>query len=479
MAATNRINELKKDFASAELGDARRSARLVRVVQAIAEEPGIGFPRALGSTAELEAFYRFLNNDAFDASAVFEPHRLATLTRAADAQEDVIFIHDTTTVEYRGEGTREGLGYTTALGRQGFMAHVSLCLGARSGLPLGVGYIETYTRTGKIWAQRKRSRSKRQSKEERESARWLRGVEVTQTAALRQRAIHIMDAEADFFELFRRLADDASRFVIRAGQLERLVHEDGELLHLREVLEGLEPIVYRDVSLSERRLNVKTAGSNGRKKNPPRSERVARVAIAATTISLGRTRYTKATGANFEVNVVFVWEPNPPKNQPPVSWVLFTSEPVKSKKDLERVVDLYRKRWTIEDYFKALKTGCALERRQIESYEALCKVLAILAPIACQLLWLRGMHRIHPTAPARAVFTKIELEVLARSPATQGMPKPKTVADAILLLARLGGHLKNNGAPGWMTLGRGYEKLLLLHIGWQMALQALGRCDQS
>lgn len=474
MAAKNRIDELRNDFAGADLGDARRSARLVRVVQAIAEEPGMGFPGALGSSAELEAFYRFLNNEAFDASAVFAPHRTATLARAAAAEGEVVFIHDTTTVEYRGEGTREGLGYTTALGRQGFMAHVTLCLDATSGLPLGVGNLETYTRTGKIWEKRKRTRSKRQGKEERESARWLRGVEATQTATLRRRAIHIMDAEADFFELFRRLTDDESRFVIRAGQLERLVRDDGEPLHLREVIEALDPAVYRDVLLSERKLNVKTAGSNGRKKNPPRSARKARLAIAATTISLGRTRYTKATGADFKINVVSVWEPAPPKGQPPVHWVLFTSEPVKRKADLERVVDLYRMRWTIEDYFKALKTGCALERRQIESYEALCKVLAILAPIACQLLWLRGMDRTRSAEPARAVFTKVELDLLARAAATRGMPHANTVGDAILLLARLGGHIKNNGAPGWITLGRGYEKLLLLRIGWDMALQSLG-----
>jgi len=475
VAARNRIGELKNDFKDAELGDARRTARLVRVVEAIAEDPGSGFPGALGSSAELEGFYRFVNNEAFEAAAVLAPHRAATLARAASTQSDVVFIHDTTTVEYQGESTRTGLGYTTALGRQGFLAHVTLCVEADGGLPLGVAHIETYTRSGKIWAQRKRRRSKRHGNEERESARWLRGVEATQSAALRGRAIHIMDAEADFFELFRKLSDEQARFVIRAGQLERLVHDGDDILHLHETLKGLTPVAYRDVVLSERKLNVKSAGANGRKKHPPRAERVARVAIAATTIRMGRSGYTNAPGDSCEINVVSVWEPAPPKNQPPVRWVLFTSEPVKRKVDLERVVDLYRLRWTIEDYFKALKTGCALERRQISSYEALRKVLAILAPIACQLLWLRGMDRTRSTQPARAVFAKSELDVLARAPATQGMPPAKTVSDAILLLARLGGHIKNNGNPGWMTLGRGYEKLLLLRLGWDMALQSIGK----
>ena len=114
MARFKRFERLTRDFDGAELGDARRSARLVRVVEAIEHDPAVGFPRALESPAELEAFYRFLNNDAFDAADLFEPHRRATLERA-EASKEVLFIHDTTTVEFRGEGTRAGLAYTLSL----------------------------------------------------------------------------------------------------------------------------------------------------------------------------------------------------------------------------------------------------------------------------------------------------------------------------------------------------------------------------
>ncbi len=175
--------------------------------------------------------------------------------------------------------------------------------------------------------------------------------------------------------------------------------------------------------------------SGRKRKHPARSERIARVGIASTTVTLGRSKYTKSKGANFQVNVVRVWEIAPPAGEPAVDWVLFTSEPATRKVDLERIVDLYRKRWTIEDYFKALKTGCALEQRQVESYDGLRKVLAILAPIACQLLWLRGMERLHSKAPASAAFTEVELTLLQQAPATRGMSKPKTVTEAVALLA--------------------------------------------
>src|SRR4030095_170924 len=112
-----RSHRLSEDFEGALLGDTRRSARLIQIVEALERDPSSGFPQALESAAELEGFYRFINNDAFNASEVFEPHRRATLHRATQAKEAVI-VHDTTPVEFRGENTRAGLGYTTAVGRQ-------------------------------------------------------------------------------------------------------------------------------------------------------------------------------------------------------------------------------------------------------------------------------------------------------------------------------------------------------------------------
>ena len=179
------------------------------------------------------------------------------------------------------------------------------------------------------------------------------------------------------------------------------------------------------------------------------------------------------------MNVVRVWEEKRASNEPAVDWVLFTSEPISSRRDLERVVDYYRMRWLIEEYFKALKTGCALERRQMESYDALKKVLAILAPIACRLLYLRGLDRSKPKTHAAAAFSKIELALLQRAPATRGLPAPRTLSDALALLARLDGHLRSNGPPGWTTLGRGYEKLLLLRLGWKLATESSQGSDLS
>jgi hypothetical protein len=96
-------------------------------------------------------------------------------------------------------------------------------------------------------------------------------------------------------------------------------------------------------------------------------------------------------------------------------------------------------------------------------------VLALFIPIAYRLLLIRSLEHQQPRALATLAFTPTELFVLGRAPATRGLGPPRTLADALFLLARLGGHLKHNGRPGWLTLARGYEKLLTYRMGYELA----------
>jgi hypothetical protein len=138
---------------------------------------------------------------------------------------------------------------------------------------------------------------------------------------------------------------------------------------------------------------------------------------------------------------------------------------------------VYRSRWVIEEYFKALKTGCSIEKRQLESYEALANALALLVPVAWRMLLARSAARTSPNAPAKTAFESTELIVLKHR--LKLKTPPKTVKEALYATAKLGGHLKRNGPPGWGTLGKGMEELLLLCAGWRLATQRpQARCDQ-
>ena len=130
----------------------------------------------------------------------------------------------------------------------------------------------------------------------------------------------------------------------------------------------------------------------------------------------------------------------------------------------------YQSRWTIEEFFKALKTGCGYEKRQLESYAALSNALAIFSVIAWRLLLVRSVARAYPHATSRSVLSDTQLRLLKHRLKLTNLPA--TAKDALYAVARLGGHLKNNGDPGWQTLGRGFEKLLILEAGWRAATDA-------
>lgn len=110
----------------------------------------------------------------------------------------------------------------------------------------------------------------------------------------------------------------------------------------------------------------------------------------------------------------------------------------------------------------------AFEKRQLETYHALSNALAVFSVVAWRMLLARAVSRSHPTARSRTSFSDSQLRLLQLR---LKLPKPPVTAkDALLAVARLGGHLKRNGDPGWLTLGRGFEKVFLLEAGWRDAL---------
>ena len=466
MATTN-LSAIEREFEGARLGDERRQARLLKVAANVGRDPSASFPKAMGSDAELEAFYRFINNEHFSAEAIMEPHVEATLQRG-HAVGEVLIIHDSTYVELPGSPDRGDMGITTTNNRRGFLAHVSLVATEVGPMPLGVAHVSTLTRTGTKWKARKNRAQVASGDTTRESTRWLRAMEFVEDArdGLFE-AIHVTDAEGDFFEFLSTMRSRGARFVIRAAQLNRGVSKDEECKSLREMIERLEPKSFRNVELNARTFAPGSVGSNRRRKHPQREARDARCAVAATRVRVERTRYTKGSGEPFEVNVVRVWEPKPPEGQTPVEWVIFTTEPVSSKRQQLRIVDIYRKRWLIEEYFKALKSGCSLEKRQVDSYAAMRRVLSLLLPLAYRLLRLRSLHRTAPDENASSVFDPTDLLLIAKAQ-PRPSPTPTTMAEALELRAKMGGHITNNGAPGWMTLGAGFEKLLVLKLGFEL-----------
>jgi hypothetical protein len=447
---------LSEELGDAEFGDERLNRRLGVLADLVAQRPDAGFPKVLDD-AELEAAYRFFGNDRVTPEAILAPHFRQSARRARE-HERVLVVHDTTQFEFAGQKKREGLGRLIRPG-QGFFGHFSLATtadGARK--PLGLLSIETIFRLdlAKPKAQRRSSDNRG------ESVRWRNGIETAEgLLAGGTRAIHVMDREGDSYAILAALEAGKRSFVIRSFQNRVLAGE--EHARLRATAVAAKATLQREVPLSPR---PRIKGPKG-KRHPARRYRMAKLSFAAISVELPRTKdATTAPSPTMLVNVVHVFEKRTPPGEPAVEWFLLTDLPVDTPENIAFVVDCYRGRWTIEEFFKALKTGCQYERRQLESAKSLLNALAIFAPVAWRLLLLRHMARSGPDAPAHAALTATQLEVL-RAVSKKPLPRSPSARDALLAVAALGGHIKNNGDPGWLVLGRGLHDLLLLEMGWR------------
>lgn len=452
-----RVPSLSEELTNAELGDIRLNRRLCLLGERLGERPGESFPKALDD-AELEAAYRFFGNEQVTPQAILAPHFRQSSGRAAEVPR-VLVVHDTTAFEFGGQTKREGLGHLIRPAAQGFFGHFSLAIAADdSRTPLGLLALEAVFRLKKSIGHRKWTRDQSLG----ESARWLRGVDAAEEQLKgRVRAIHVTDREGDQYALLAALTDKNREYVIRSFQDRRLAGEDEA--RLRAAACAAKVTLRRDVPLSPR---PKIRGPKG-ERHPARRHRIARLSFAATTVELKRTTDARDSAlASMRVNVIHVFEPKPPPGQPPVEWFLLTSLPIDDDDAIAFAVDCYRARWVIEEYFKALKTGCLLEKRQLESAHSLLNALAILAPVAWRLLLLRHLARSKKPAPAAHALTGKQLEVL-RAVAKKPIPGRPSARDVMLAVAALGGHIKSNGDPGWLVLGRGMHDLLLLELGWR------------
>jgi hypothetical protein len=452
--------DIGAEFAEAQLGDARLSARLPKLAAKLAAKPDAGFPRALDA-AELEAFYRFIGNDAVDPAAILAPHFAATVRRCREAKVALI-AHDTT--EFGYSSSRKGMGRVTDQG-VGFFAHVSLAIASNGHRdPLGVLSVLTHTRTGKPKRKSGRHTERRPAKE-RESYRWQEGVDATEDAIAGQvPVVHLMDREADSFALFAHMLRREARFVVRIRANRKLDETEKLFAHMVE----MKDVISREVPISAR---SKQSSGGSRRVHPLRVARVARLHFAAGEVRLPAPRQKPNSEVELPdelmLRVVHVREKNPPEGCEPIDWKLITTEPIDELSDIEAIVDFYRARWLIEEFFKALKTGCAMEKRQLESLDAMLNALAIFTPIAVNLLKLRYLAHHAPDVPADQVLTSLQLRILRKK---VGLVLPASALDAERAVARLGGHLKRNGPPGWMVLGRGYTELLTLEEGARIAL---------
>src|SRR5262245_712014 len=168
-------------------------------------------------------------------------------------------------------------------------------------------------------------------------------LDVTAVLPETVQAFHVMDQEADDYDVLAALHDAQLRYVIRADPQRQTMEAKqtiGDIL-------GRQPAtVFRTVPLTPRSTQ-KAERTRGR--HPARIEQDATLHIRWIPITQGRRQYSHSARRWLSLQAVHVFEPEPPPGEAPIEWMLLTSERVETLADVIAIVDHYRSRWMIEE----------------------------------------------------------------------------------------------------------------------------------
>jgi hypothetical protein len=421
-----------------ELGDARRTKRLIKLVDDLSGRPTGSIPLACGGWAETKAAYRLLDNPAMEWREVLEVHTARTVARMA-GQPVVLCIQDTTELDFSTQPGIAGLGRLSYEAQHGLYAHPTL-VATPAGVALGV--VDAW-----LWARKPKDQPN-----VKESARWVEGYEIVADLAetvADTRLVYIADREGDL----RALIDDAARRGTPADWLIRSKHDrkttTGEKLWER---------LARSEPAGEVEFTLPAA--------PDRPARSVRQTLYRTVVTLpahhGRPAVT--------VTVLLVREEQPPAGQPALVWRLLTNRPAETLEEVAQLIDWYRKRWLIEVFFRIWKTGCRVEALQLGTLERLERALVVYLIIAWRILHLVTWGRDCPNLPCDVAFDPEEWQaawIVAHR--TKPPETPPPLGQMARLIASFGGFLgrKHDGHPGPKALWEGLQKVRAFAIAFE------------
>ena len=444
-------------FGAAELGDPRRTDRLVKVASALGENPSVSLPASMRDWAETHAAYQFLGNKAVSHEQIMAPHFAAVYQEAAERRQ-VLMIGDTTDVNLSTHQATTGLG---PVGRgnkaKGFFVHSVLAVDAKDKQLLGCIGQQPFVREPAPEGETRAERNARW----RESLIWEESIEQIGPVPADTQWIYVGDRGSDIFRFWQRCQDLGYDHVTRVAQ-NRNVEVPGEDEHEDPTAEHLKTLARRLPAQGVMTMTV--AAERGR----PEREALVQISWSQVEI-LPPADGTALRHESLKASLVRVWEPEPPEGVEALEWILVTSVTVHTIEDAWQRVTWYQWRWLIEDFHKVLKTGCLLEDRCLQTVEAMCNLLAILTPTAMRLLWLRQTAQVAPDTSASLVVSQDVIQVVLH---LDKRPKATlTARDLWRTIARFGGYLdrKSDPPPGWQTLWKGWIRIQTVLEGVHLA----------
>lgn len=474
----------EENFGAAELGDKRRTRRLVKSAIRAAQLPGGSLPQMMQDPAALDGFYRLVNQEDVTHASVIAAHTQRTRQLMSGWHNTVLILKDITELDFSTHKSLKKIGQIGNGNGSGYLCHNSLAIDACTKEVLGLAdqrlFIRPRVPKNETTAQRRR-------RLHRQSRLWVQSSDAVGTPPPGQRWLEVCDREADTFEYLHNASAHGRFFVVRSKSNRNVVYEEngqqcsGKLhTYVRTLAEAKLASGERDVV----HVPAKEARAATKKKPamPAQPARSAEVAVSFCKVWIKPPRGQRRGQELLALWVVRIWEVNPPAGAEPVEWILLTNVEISSAEDAAEIGGWYECRWVVEDYHKGQKTGCRIEDPQFEKEERLEPTIAFLSIVAVLLLQLRGLSRSADTKdrPALDYLPKVHVLVLSqwRWP-NQALKLDMTVAEFFLAMARLGGHQnrKQDGPPGWIVLWRGWTQLQARVSAVQAMAQS--RCGET
>ena len=460
---------LLDEVRGAQFGDKRLDRRLGKVIEELGANPNLSIPAATDARAEMEAAYRFFDNDKVSPQKILQPHFEAARERISQT-DFALLVQDTTELDLtRPQQQVGGAGPMDCEARRGAFFHPLQAFDS-DGLPLGMVWQKTWARE-KIETTRtkekKNQKRKRTPIEEKESVRWLEGIRAAREVAKAcpdTICVCVGDSESDIYELFsepRITAASEVHLLVRACQSRSTTDQSNWLEEVRAT-----PCLYQcTVDVSARMAKISTEKS---KRQKSRDARVAEVEVRATTVTLGPPYRFDRKLPEVTINVVLVEETNPPDGCDPIQWLLITTLPIDDSEQVKRIVQSYCIRWQIEIFFRTIKSGCRVEERQFETLDRMLNCVSVYSIIAWRIMYLCRLGRECPDLNCEVVFEPCEWKsVIMAVKRTEPPATPPRLNEIIRMIASLGGYVNRKSTqPGPQTLWIGLQRVHDLSTAW-------------
>jgi hypothetical protein len=445
----------EEEFGGCRLGDKRRTKRLVRLATQVVTHPSGGLPEQTETWADLKAAYRLFDQSEVTFEAVANEHWQQTRNRPPGRY---LVLEDTTELDFGIHRDLPDLAPTGNGGGWGFLLHSGLMVAAESEEIFGLaGQTIRYRKPAP-----KKENTTQRLKRDRESEIWGKVIDQVGQPGEGVELVHVMDRGADNFEVYCHCQEQGTNWVVRVTQKSRnILTPEGERIPLKRYLESLPPAGVYELTLRAR---------------PGQAARTARLEVRFGALEVPppfhKSPHLKRIDPGpIPMRVVQVREVDAPADVEPIEWVLFTSLAVKDFEGAWVVIEYYEKRWLIEEWHKALKTGCRVTERQLKTKGRLEAMVGLMSVVGVRLLQLKSVARTAPDRPARRLIPGRWISMLQAVRKNLKKTASLTIGQFYRELAKLGGFLgrKADGEPGWITIWRGWQKLHLLVRGAELA----------